>query len=328
MKKMVKKSYGQRKQIRLHYGSADPSENLCFERSRPPSSIDFIDLASLPIPADWGSSAGAGRAAAGAENLAKLMGRFTFDVSAEPHLVQELCRWTIVEDGNMFNEDGEFRTDQGQIPVSRLIDMTFQKKITVVDDAKHVTLNHIFTLQNPTSSRWKKPFIRVISNHVYDAETKVLSVKLYVYFTRLIFELIADPTVKLLVDSLEDKPFHITSTTKRDPQPRLFTVATDHTDFPRFSLTGLMKHAESSGYTLAKSQPKGLSVQLYDFQLSTYQWMLDQENYPRGLNGFFWEEWEVKIKFKLYDYMTFSTLKMSAYQSCSHPLTPPSFLIL
>jgi hypothetical protein len=42
---------------------------------------------------------------------------------------------------------------------------------------------------------------------------------------------------------------------------------------------------------VATSQPAGLSVDLFEFQLSTYQWMLDQELDEGGLNRRFWDEW-------------------------------------
>ena len=49
-----------------------------------------------------------------------------------------------------------------------------------------------------------------------------------------------------------------------------------------------MAVVQSKGYRLG-SEPRGLAVKLYDFQKSTYQWMLDQED--TDLNGYFWEEW-------------------------------------
>ena len=52
-------------------------------------------------------------------------------------------------------------------------------------------------------------------------------------------------------------------------------------------MAGLMKSAESAGYPMSDGQPDRLKVQLYDFQKSTYQWMLDQENAPGGINARF-----------------------------------------
>lgn len=65
------------------------------------------------------------------------------------------------------------------------------------DKRKEDLVNILRALQNPLSSQWKRPFIRVISNHEYNQKAEVLTVYAYVYFTRLIFELIADPAVKV-----------------------------------------------------------------------------------------------------------------------------------
>ncbi|CAM9858108.1 unnamed protein product [Ectocarpus sp. 6 AP-2014] len=60
-----------------------------------------------------------------------------------------------------------------------------------------------------------------------------------------------------------------------------------------FSLAGILKSAESSGYRVVDPQPADLTVDLFPYQQSSCQWMLDHERDPRGLNGYFWErrEW-------------------------------------
>eukprot|EP01038_Epipyxis_sp_PR26KG_P011456 gene11456-15348_t len=70
----------------------------------------------------------------------------------------------------------------------------------------------------------------------------------------------------------------------------------------KFSLGGILKQSENQGYPLAEKDPDGLAVELFDFQKSSYQWMKDQENNQRGLNGFFWEEWksELILGFNIY----------------------------
>ena len=279
----------------VSFGSEDWCSNTCFEGNSlaPPSFIDYETLQSQKIPSDWGSEACAKRAAIPTESLAKLMGQFSIDVSATPDDVKDLCKALNVADST-FNDDGEYSTAFGQIPLSRLIDMEYRNRIKIVDSCKKETLNFLMTLQSPNSSRWKKPFIRVISNHTYHRHSSILTVKLYIYFTRLIFELIADDTIKHIVARLEDKPFEVKGLYKRPQQPVQFTTTPLENPTQRFSLSGLLKRSENKGYTLANAQPKGLHVQLYDFQLSTYQWMLDQENISSGLNSFFWEEWVVR----------------------------------
>jgi len=143
-----------------------------------------------------------------------------------------------------------------------------------------------------------------------------LTVYYHVYFTRLLFELISDEAIKVLMENLK-VTFHITRCTERLPQPAMFrkddAEMLQIRDF-RFSLPGLLKHVESAGYgyglgypedsVLAEQssaagkygfeQPVGLKVDLYEFQKSTYRWMMDQEKDEGGLNGYFWEEWQLE----------------------------------
>jgi hypothetical protein len=46
------------------------------------------------------------------------------------------------------------------------------------------------------------------------------------------------------------------------------------------------------GYDYTEPQPAGLRVKMFQYQLSTYQWLLDHERDPGGLNSYFWEAWE------------------------------------
>ena len=87
-----------------------------------------------------------------------------------------------------------------QIPVSKCLDIDegdFTDK-----DKNFKLLYSIYTLQCPDSSPWKKPFIRVASNHHYDPLKQTLNIKFYIYFTRLIFELISDPSIKHIIDNI------------------------------------------------------------------------------------------------------------------------------
>ncbi|CAN0199206.1 unnamed protein product, partial [Discosporangium mesarthrocarpum] len=36
--------------------------------------------------------------------------------------------------------------------------------------------------------------------------------------------------------------------------------------------------------------PHALKVKLFEYQRSSCQWMLDHEQDPHGLNGYFWEK--------------------------------------
>lgn len=231
----------------LLFGCDDWRSNTCLEgtSTAPPSSIDYTTLRPEALPNDWGTERGALRDAKSTETLGKLMGRYSIDIPATSESVKELCK-AKKEENNTFNEDGEFSSAFGQIPISRLIDMEDQKKIEIVNSNRKETLKSLFTLQNPNSSRWKKPFIRIISNHVYDGHKRILTVKLYIYFTRLIFELIADSTVKHIVEQLEEKPFLVKSLHKRPQQPIMFNSIPVANESERFSLAGLLQHNENN----------------------------------------------------------------------------------
>jgi hypothetical protein len=156
-------------------------------------------------------------------------------------------------------------------------------------------INCIYSLQCPSSSPWKKPFIRVVSNHQYSRSEKVLKVRMFVYFTRLIFELIADPSIMAVLARIEGQPVAVVRCQKQKPRPTLFCSSNSELyskSAYKYSLPGILKRAENQGYPLAESQPPGLNVRLFDYQKSSYQWMLDQERNERGINSFFWEEWK------------------------------------
>ena len=256
------------------------------------TSVDFVTLRSESIPPDWGSNKGGGRAAAGTENLARRMGFIVIEVISSPAEVLKLMAKNPVDAKAVFSVDGEYQTPSGHIPVSRLVDMCYTEKIKIPDANSYKTLEYLLMLQNPASSKWKRPFIRTHSSHKYNHASEQLTVRLDIFFGRLIFELIADPAIQHIINNIQGNPFVVQPVHCRPPQPLMYR-SMPLNDADRFSLSGLLRHTESSGYTLAASQPDGLSLQLYDFQSSTYQWMLDQENLPGGLNSYFWEKWEV-----------------------------------
>jgi len=269
----------------LPYGCSTLS-NTCFATRPLPVSINIRSLERAVIPEEWSSKAGANKAARHEEYYGRLMGFVAINVpKVSEDELQALMALNNVYDSEIFSEEGEFKTARGQIPVSRLLDL--------IPD--HEVLNAVYALQNPISSPWKVPLIRVVSNHEYDPNKKSLKVQLWLYFSRLIFELIADPAIKTCMDNLQGIPYRVIKATPRKQQPLMFQstgLEIFEQESYRFSLAGLLKHAENSGYTMVEQQPEDLIPELYGFQKSTLQWMLDQENAPLGLNGAFWDKWE------------------------------------
>ena len=167
-----------------------------------------------------------------------------------------------------------------------------QDVIDTATEDDDMLLFHLQALQAPEVSPWKLPFIRLYSTHelVRQSGERVprLRVRYFIYFTRLVFELISDPAIKFVVDHLREMPCEVIPTTperlavqecRRQP---MFSSASGSAQLEknpaqRFSLAGVMKRVESAGYPLLQHQPTGLKPTLYVYQRSTVQWMLDQE---------------------------------------------------
>ena len=292
----------------IPYGSKISVSNTCFRSHPPPSFVDYATLQPLEMPPNFHLKAYGDQWAKGKERGALYMGFVTVNViHISREEVEALVASHHVEnyDEEGFDVDGQFPLPHGQIPVTRLLDIMEptkkqkkQKKKTdnepmtmsILDAHERSLLGHVYANQSPQTSQWGKPFIRVISNHVYNEKEGRLTVQLYLYFTRLIFELIADTGMKALVEGMT-KAYEVIPVRVRPPQPVLFkstgTAIFEQNGKYKYSLPGLLKRAESTGYRLAESAPLGLTVELYDFQKSTHQWMLDQEKY--NLNDYFWE---------------------------------------
>lgn len=313
------------KRIRVDSNSASNSNSSSLVNPSPPTSVDLNTLAYTPLPDDWSSEAGAKRACKGEQSLGRLIGHVEFtliNIDAENFSFLTSQYNTVIpvearSRGICFDQDGEYFTQAGRLTVSRIMDLQREKlrnklgfggfflnksrpnqKIEVdceieCDDSR--LLSDLYALQSPQSSPWGRPLGRPIASHEYDASKKTLHVRFHIYFSRLVFELIADDAVRRILERVTmSLSLRVIPKKSRPPQPQLFTTseAKKNPHF-RWSLAGLMQHAENSGYTpLPESQqPARLAVPLFPFQLSTVQWMLDQERDEGGINSFFWEEW-------------------------------------
>lgn len=160
-------------------------------------------------------------------------------------------------------------------------------------------IKHLYALQNAECCPWSRPLIRLFTNFE-PLSPLCYRLTFYVYFSRLIFELIADSDIQAVMESL--RPISkVRPTTQIPPQVQTLTstagapkdgASSTGTPIEDFTLPALLRAAESTGYTPRDPQPEGLKVQLFEYQRSTYQWMLDHERDPRGLNALFWERWE------------------------------------
>jgi len=149
------------------------------------------------------------------------MGYVEIHFNTSPEELVLLTQENAVEnEKNNYNSDGEFRTPVGQLPLSRLLVIPL-KALRGGHKDKDL-INSLYSLQHPDSSPWGKPFIRLVSSHTYDKATETVKLNLFVYFTRLIFELIADPSIKLVVENLQGIPANIIPIQKKKKQATIF----------------------------------------------------------------------------------------------------------
>jgi hypothetical protein len=152
--------------------------------------------------------------------------------------------------------------------------------VPTIDDAdERAMVMNLYAYQAPHASQWSRPFLRLVSNHRYNEQTRTLKVRYYLYFTRLIFELIADPTIKVLacvgvatpgtrlafplapltttttrtcpaqtLMAATTKPYTVVPVRQRPPQPVMFrstgTALYENNLRYKFSLPGMLKRAE------------------------------------------------------------------------------------
>ena len=117
-----------------------------------------------------------------------------------------------------------------------------------------------------------------------------LAVRIHVYATRLLFYLIAHPSLRLAMSYLSPAGACLPVT----PLPKEPAVFLSHggASCAPFSLEGVLKTCENGGHREVP-QPAGLALQLKRYQLHGLSWMQDMEDaslLPRGVNGIFWEE--------------------------------------
>ena len=121
---------------------------------------------------------------------------------------------------------------------------------------------------------------------------KVLKVRVWVYFRRLLFEMISyPPLIAVMKAIVPASSVRKTATLPSLDDPQFIShLPSEVGPEYAYSMAGVMKAQEHSGYRKAQ-QPPGLKMQMKDYQRQTLAWMLDHEALPHGLNELFWEKW-------------------------------------
>jgi len=298
--------------------AAAPEHGALHEHVWP--TIDMFAGTPLAPPADdeWASPAAAAAAARGTQRYARLAGVYRFAVRLVPPRGTPLAAWlgaleaaytpdppvpspragaTAAPPDVPCDADGEFASAAGQIPLSRLLRWLSDGRAAAVRPESVAVLEAMYALQSPQASPWRIPFLRTVlvrgsEGAVRGAEVVVLA---YVYFGRLLFELIADDAIKTVVEALTPAG----ARTDPAPLPQHPPVYVSHAPSAAaagdaFTLAGLLKRHEHRGYAAYTGPLPAATVrpglQLLPYQQQTVQWMLDHERDPAGLNGSLWGE--------------------------------------
>ncbi len=153
-----------------------------------------------------------------------------------------------------------------------------------------------------------------------EADNRHLDVTYYLYASRLLFELIANPSIHVLMRYLKA----VGSVSGPIPIPRkknMLYLSPEPQEMCPFSLSSLLSHSESTGYGYVAAErchlkdvrgggdddqqvvvnnsvppspriSKDLIPELLEFQRKSIAWMMDQESNAAGINGHFWQSRE------------------------------------
>lgn len=179
-----------------------------------------------------------------------------------------------------------------------------QKEIHISDEvlatcegADKKLLNALYSMAKPFQEPYEAPYIVLLANAKKCASINSKNgsdLQVEVYIGRLLFELIAYEDIKVLFTALRPSvPFAPLPQVPQYPQTLAKSPAPPNDD--RYSLSGLLRRAESTGYaTLTEEQrhkvKEHLKVDLYPFQEQTVRWMIDKEVDSYPINDYFWEE--------------------------------------
>eukprot|EP00945_MAST-04E_sp_MAST-4E-sp1_P005484 g5484.t1 len=120
---------------------------------------------------------------------------------------------------------------------------------------------------------------------------EAFSLKFDVYFTRMIFYLIAFEPVKIIMMALRNGPSAPSPILELDDYPQTFTSSRQRDEVKKtsFTLGALLRNQEHEGYR-SISQPDAIELKLKEYQKQTVAWMHDREFSSGGLNNYYWEE--------------------------------------
>ena len=201
----------------------------------------------------------------------------------KPKQVHHTVAWDV---------NGEPRTGCDPLPtVHAVYDALNSGMITTNDTSDHLILWSMLNLIIPDPGVFNSPLIRVVVSHPRRQSGRQFTLDFDVYFTRMVFYLIAFEPIKAIMVALTGGA-KVTAPIETAPSyPHTFTSSRHRECVNKFSFTssGLLQNQEHTGYRTI-DQPESIALQLKDYQKQTVAWMHDQEFSKGGLNGLFWEK--------------------------------------
>jgi hypothetical protein len=197
----------------------------------------------------------------------------------------------------IWTDDGEPPTSGGTIPVGKLLTQVRRGGLVPEEEWVFAWLESVQRYIEPDGSPWKTPLMRVVchprATNSTNPEDELL-IDCHVYFSRLLFYLIADTPLKTVLAHLTPPrpPTKALIVPAKYPTSFRSTAAPSAQSSPNYMFTpqGLLKAQEHSGYRLVQ-QPLDIALSMKPYQLQTLAWMIDQEKLGgMGINSLFWEE--------------------------------------
>jgi hypothetical protein len=113
------------------------------------------------------------------------------------------------------------------------------------------------------------------------------SVEIRAYATRVLFYLIADPSVRNVLNGLTTLAGAVTPRASPPTQLDLFATSSQNGSAAPFTLEGVMRSAEHTGCA-EDPQPSRIALPMKPYQLQAIRWMRQMEGL--NLNSLFWEK--------------------------------------
>ena len=188
-----------------------------------------------------------------------------------------------------YDNDGEAAkpNDGVTTTVRRLEDDVAAGKILAQDDDAATFLASAASLASPAQLPKNMPPCLKCLCYVTKVDGADFSVEIRAYATRVLFYLIADPSVKNVLNGLTTLAGPVTPRASPPTQLDLFATSSQNGSAAPFTLEGVMRSAEHTGCA-EDPQPSRIALPMKPYQLQAIRWMRQMEGL--NFNSLFWEK--------------------------------------